>query len=80
MVGAVMDVQYELGRVAQVNQDIEPANTRIAELASEANKLERVGQDVTEIKVTLRRCHEMVDHMVRERDKLTLMIAKMLLQ
>jgi hypothetical protein len=75
-----MDLQYELGRVAQVNQDIAAANARIAELASEANKLERVGQDVTEIKVTLQRCHEMVDHMVRERDKLTLMIARILLQ
>jgi prefoldin subunit 5 len=75
-----MDLQYELGRVAQVNQDIEAANARIAELASEASKLERIGQDVSEIKATLRRCHEMVDHMVRERDKLTLMIAKVLLQ
>ena len=37
-----MDLQYELGRVAQVNQDIEAANARIAELASEASKLERV--------------------------------------
>jgi hypothetical protein len=75
-----MDLQYELGRIAQVNQDIKVANARIAELASEASRLERVGQDVTEIKVTLQRCHAMVDHMVRERDKLTLMIAKVLLQ
>jgi len=75
-----MNLQYELGRVAQVNQDIEVANARIAELASEASKLERVGQDVTEIKATLKRCHAMVDHMVRERDKLTLLIAKVLLQ
>lgn len=75
-----MDLQYELGRVAQVNRDIEAANARIAELVSEANKLERVGQDVSAIKVTLKRCHAIVDHMVRERDKLTLMIAKMLLQ
>jgi len=75
-----MDLQYELGRVAQVNLDIEAANARIAELTLEANKLERIGQDVTEIKETLRRCHSMVCHMVRERDKLTLMIAKVLLQ
>jgi len=75
-----MDLRYELGRVAQANKDIDAANARIAELTSEAGKLERVGQDVTEIKATLLRCHAMVDHMVRERDKLTLMIAKMLLQ
>jgi len=75
-----MDLQYELGRVAQVNQDIKVANAQIAELASQASRLERVGQDVTEIKATLRRCHAMVDHMVRERDKLTLLIAKVLVQ
>jgi len=75
-----MDLPYELGRVVQVNQDIKTANARIAELASQASKLERVGQDVTEIKATLQRCHAMVDHMVRERDKLTLMIAKVLVQ
>ena len=75
-----MDLRYELGRVAQANQDIEAANARIAELTSEASKLERFGQDVTEIKATLQRCHAMVDHMVRERNKLTVMIAKMLLQ
>jgi prefoldin subunit 5 len=75
-----MDLQYELGRVAQVNQDIDAANARIAELASEASKLERVGQDVTEIKATLQRCRAMVDYLIRERDKLTLMIARLLLQ
>ena len=75
-----MDLQYELGRVAQVNQDIKTANARIAELTLEASKLERVGQDVTEIRATLQRCNAVVDHMVRERDKLTLMIAKALVQ
>jgi hypothetical protein len=75
-----MDLRYQLGRVAQANQDIKAANARIAELASEARRLERVGQDVTEITATLTRCHAMVDHMVRERDKLTLLIAKVLLQ
>jgi hypothetical protein len=45
-----MDLQYELGRVAQVNQEIKVANARIAELASEASKLERIRQDITEIK------------------------------
>jgi hypothetical protein len=75
-----MDLRYELGRVAQANKDIAAANARISELTSEVGKLERVGQDVTEIRATLQRCHAMVDHMVRERDKLTLMIAKILLQ
>jgi prefoldin subunit 5 len=75
-----MDLRYELGRVAQANKDIETANARISEITSEVGKLERVGQDVTEIKATLQRCHAVVDHMVRERDKLTLMIAKILLQ
>jgi prefoldin subunit 5 len=75
-----MDLRYELGRVAQANKDIETANARISELTSEVGKLERVGQDVTEIKATLQRCHAVVDHMVRERDKLTLLIAKILLQ
>jgi len=45
-----MDLQYELARVAQVNQEIKVANARIAELASEASKLERIGQDITEIR------------------------------
>jgi hypothetical protein len=75
-----MDLRYELGRVAQANKDIAAANARISELTSEVGKLERVGQDVTEIRATLQRCHAMVDHMVRERDKLTMMIAKILLQ
>jgi hypothetical protein len=75
-----MDLQHELARVAQVNQDIKAANARIAELASEASKLEGVGQDVSEIKATLKRCNAVVAHMVRERDKLTMMIAKLLLQ
>lgn len=75
-----MDLQHELARVAQVNQDIKAANARIAELASEASKLEGIGQDVSEIKATLTRCNAVVAHMVRERDKLTMMIAKLLLQ
>jgi hypothetical protein len=45
-----MDLQYELGRVAQVNREIKVANARIAELASEASKLERIGQDITKIR------------------------------
>jgi hypothetical protein len=45
-----MDLQYELGRIAQVNQDIKVANARIAELASEASRLERVGQDVPKLR------------------------------
>jgi hypothetical protein len=43
-----VDLQHELGRVAEVNQDIGAANARIAELASAAGELERVGQNVTE--------------------------------
>ena len=74
-----MDVQYELGRVAQVNMDIKAANERIAELASKADTLERAGQDVTEINQTLARCNAVVAHMAQERDKLTLLIAKALL-
>jgi hypothetical protein len=75
-----MDLQYELGRVAQVDRDIEAANARITELAREASKLESIGQDVTEIRATLTRCNAVVDHMVRERNKLTLMIVKLLSQ
>jgi hypothetical protein len=75
-----MDLRFELGRLALVNQDSKAANARIAKLASEASKLECVAQDVTEIEETLRRCDARVGHMVRERDKLTLLIAKVLLQ
>ena len=39
-----MDLQYELGRVAQVNLDIEAANARIAELASEATSSSALGR------------------------------------
>jgi hypothetical protein len=39
-----MDLQYELGRVAQVDRDIEAANARITELAREASKLRASGR------------------------------------
>lgn len=34
-----MDLRFELGRLALVNQDIKAANARIAKLASEARAL-----------------------------------------
>ena len=69
-----MDLQHELGRVAQVNQDIGAANARIAELASEAGKLERIGQMLPKA------LPPMVDHLIRVREKLTLMLARLLMQ
>jgi hypothetical protein len=69
-----VDLQHELGLVAQVNQDIGAANARIAELASEAGELERVGQMLPKA------LPPMVGHLIRVREKLALMNARLLMQ
>jgi hypothetical protein len=73
-----MDPRYELGRVAQEpgHRCGQSTNCRTCV----RSKLERVGRMLPEIKAPLQRYHAMVDYPIRERDKLTRMIARLFLR